>query len=638
LVVVTDTIPQFVTFVNSTPGYDSVSGRTYTWNIGNVSAYSNGTITITVTVNVSTDDGTVLNNTATMDYADANGNYYDQLSDDANVTVTAPVMSFTKSADVTHADPGDMIIYTLYYENSGSGNATLVVVTDTIPQLVTFVNSTPGYDSVSGRTYTWNIGDVPAYSNGTIIVRVTVNVSVDDGTVLQNNATMDYADANGNYYDQLSDDANVTVTAPVMSFSKTADVTEADPGDTIIYTLYYENSGSGNATLVVLEDTIPEYVTYDDSNPAYDSVSGRTYTWNIGNVSAYSNGTITLTVIVNISAEDGTVLNNTAILEYADANGNYYDPLEDYANVTVTAPILNITKTANVTVADPEDKITYTIKFENTGSGNATEVWINDTIPSYTTFISSTPGYNSSSGDTYTWYFALIESGENVTITIIVEVDVPTPDKEVLHNYVSLEYSDDNGNPQDPESAWADVNVTAPVLHIIKTVDESKADPGDTLVYKIEYWNSGTGWATLVEIVDTIPGATTHVDSSPDHNSSSGDEYTWTIGSVAPGANGTIWITVTVDVATPDKTPLHNVATLDYADANGNYYPQLDDYADTDVTAPVLHIIKTVDESKADPGDTLVYKIEYWNSGTGWATLVEIVDTIPGATTHVDSN
>ena len=65
-----------------------------------------------------------------------------------------------------------------------------------------------------------------------------------------------------------------------------------------------------------------------------------------------------------------------------------------------------------------------------------------------------------------------------------------------------------------------------------------------------------------MEIVDTIPADTTFVSATPSPSSSSGDEYTWTIGDLGPGASGTIEITVTVDVGTPDQTLLHNVATL----------------------------------------------------------------------------
>jgi uncharacterized repeat protein (TIGR01451 family) len=637
LVEIVDTIPADTTFVSSTPSPSSSTGDEYTWTIGDLGPGASGTIEITVTVDVGTPDETILHNVATLDYADANGNYYAQLEDYADVTVTAPVMSFTKTADQTTADPGDTIIYTLSYENSGTGWATLVEIVDTIPADTTFVSSTPSPTSSSGDVHTWTIGDLAPGASGTIEITVTVDAYTPDETLLHNSATLDYADANGNYYTQLSDYADVLVTAPVMTFSKVTDMDYADPGTTITYTLTYTNLGTGYAYNVVIEDTIPSDTTYDDSDPDPDSQSGDTYTWEIGTVPPGTSSSITLKVTVDIGTPDQTLLHNVATLDYSDPNDNYYTQLEDDADVTVTAPVLSLTKIASVTEADPDDTIIYTITYENSGTGWASLVEVVDAIPADTTFVSSTPAPTSSSGDEYTWTIGDLAPGASGTIEITVTVDVGTPDETLLHNVATLDYADANGNYYTQLEDYADVTVTAPVLSLTKTVSMSEADPGDTLVYTITYENSGTGWATLVEIVDTIPADTTFVSSTPSPTSSSGDEYTWTIGDLAPGASGTIEIIVTVDVGTPDETILHNVATLDYADANGNYYTQLEAYADVTVTAPVLSMTKTADVSFVDPGDPILYTIYYENSGTGMATLVTIIDTIPADTTFVSS-
>lgn len=637
-VVIEDTIPSDTEFVSADPTYTSVSGNTYTWEIGDVSGGSGGSIELVVKVKVRTPDETLLINVVTLNYDDATGNPQDQESDRFDVVVTAPIMTLDKKADRSWADPSDIIMYTIDYENEGTGVATNVWINDTIPADTTFIDSTPGYTSASGDTYTWFFSSIAAETSDQIFIWVQVDVAVPDGTLLRNSVTLDWADANGNPYDQLSDYVDIYVTAPVLSLTKTADVTTADPSDQITYTVEFTNSGTGNATNVYINDTIPDEVDFISSNPAYTSVSGKTYTWYFALVGPSETVTITIIVEVQPYTEDETVMVNIATLDYADDNGNPYPRQRDSATVTVTAPVMRFSKVSDVDTADPGDVIKYTLSYENVGTGDASGVKITDEIPDHVTFVSSTPWYDEQTGNLYTWDLGLVSAGSSGMIVIYVQVEVGTEDRTFLRNIGILYYSDANGNPYTPMEDNADVRVTAPVMTFSKVADVRTADPGDLITYTLTWENTGTGWASMVEVVDTIPADTTLVSATPWYDSVSGDQYTWVLGDVAPGASGTIKIVVSVDVGTPDETLLENDATLDYSDANGNFIEQLSDYADVTVTAPILHLTKSASVSEADPGDVIIYTIDYWNSGTGWASLVEIVDILPPEVTFIFSD
>jgi uncharacterized repeat protein (TIGR01451 family) len=633
---VNDTIDPDTTYVSSTPTYTSVSGDTYTWHFTNVAP---GTyyITLKVTVDVNTGDGVKLKNDVSLDYTDANGNQPYQIQwDTAMTTVTAPVMTIAKSADSTTADPGDVITYTITYKNLGTGNSKDVWVKDTIPADTTYVSSNPAYTSVSGDTYTWHFTNV-APGTYYIVLKVKVDIATGDQTVLTNNVTLDYTDANGNQpYAQQWDTATTTVTAPIMSIDKSVDVATADPGDEMVYTITYKNTGAGVAKDVWVKDTIPADTTYVSSTPAYTSVSGDTYTWHFTNVIT---GTyyITLKVKVDVGTADQTVMVNNATLDYTDANGNQpYAQQWDTATTTVTAPVMSIEKVVDVGYADPSDTLTYTITYKNTGTGVAASVWVKDTIPADTTYVSSTPAYTSVSGDTYTWQFPNVGTG-TYYITIKVTVDIATPDQTKMTNNATLDYTDANGNqPYAQQWDTATTFVTAPVMSIDKTVDVANADPGDIITYTLDYKNTGTGNAANVYIKDTIPSDTSYVSSTPAYTSVSGNTYTWHFTNVAPG-NYSIELKVQVKVGTADQAVMDNYVTLDYSDANDNYYPQLNDTATTTATAPIMSIEKSVDVAFADPGDEITYTITYKNIGTGAAGHVWVNDTIPADTTYVSS-
>jgi uncharacterized repeat protein (TIGR01451 family) len=634
---INDTLPMYTSYVSSTPTYTLKTGSTYTWHFTNV-APGNYSITLKVKVKIGTPDKTILVNLVTMDYSDANNNYYPRLNDTALVTVTAPVMTVQKIVSSAKADPGDFLQYTIIYKNTGTGVAAHVWINDTIPADTTFVTSNPAYSSVSGDTYTWHRTNV---GTGTYFIKIIVRVdtATPDKTILLNKVTLEYTDANGQTpYATQSDTATTTVTAPVMTVEKKVDEVKADPGDILEYTITYKNTGTGVAAHVWINDTIPADTTFVWSSKAYTSVSGDTYTWHLTNIGT-GTYTITIKVRVDIATPDKTILTNKVTLEYTDANGQTpYATQSDTATTTVTAPDMTVEKKANLAKANPGDIIEYTITYKNTGTGDAGHVWINDTIPADTTFVSSSPGYYSVSGDTYTWHLTNIGTG-TYTITIKVRVDIATPDKTVLVNKVTLEYTDANGQtPYPTQSDSVNVTVTAPIMTVEKKVDEAKADPGDILKYTITYKNTGTGVAAHVWINDTIPADTTFVSSNPAYTSYSGDTYTWHLTNKGTGTY-TITIKVRVDIATPDKTILLNKVTLEYTDANGQTpYPTLSDTATTTVTAPVMTVEKKVDETKADPGDILEYTITYKNTGTGVAAHVWINDTIPADTTFVSSS
>ncbi len=59
--------------------------------------------------------------------------------------VVAPVLTITKSVDRMTASPGDTLVYTLTYRNTGNGRATGVTVSDVVPAHTTFVSASGGW-------------------------------------------------------------------------------------------------------------------------------------------------------------------------------------------------------------------------------------------------------------------------------------------------------------------------------------------------------------------------------------------------------------------------------------------------------------------------------------------------------------
>ena len=156
---------------------------------------------------------------------------------------------------------------------------------------------------------------------------------------------------------------------PAPDVSKTGPA-DAEPGATLSYSLTASNTSKDGkvansaAFSMVLTDTKPD---------------ASTVGFNIGTLDAGASATRSTTYLVPCTAADGSTLTNSVGLASVDAFGTSFTA-SDSVTTTIHAPIVTIDKSATAAV-NAGEAITYTITYENTGSGTATNVTISDTLP-----------------------------------------------------------------------------------------------------------------------------------------------------------------------------------------------------------------------------------------------------------------
>jgi uncharacterized repeat protein (TIGR01451 family) len=179
----------------------------------------------TFLVPCTTTDGTVFTNNASITGTDESGIPDPALSDNtaqASTTVQTPVLTLTKTAAAS-VNAGEAITYTINYENTGSGAAANVVITDVLPAGIYYskaldLGSGPKLDAVTvnadgTRTLTWNVGVVPASSGPqTIVYSARPTLLALGGTSYSNNASLSFQNGNGCVYDILTASAPTSIT------------------------------------------------------------------------------------------------------------------------------------------------------------------------------------------------------------------------------------------------------------------------------------------------------------------------------------------------------------------------------------------------------------------------------------------
>jgi uncharacterized repeat protein (TIGR01451 family) len=109
--------------------------------------------------------------------------------------------------------PGDLVTFTLYYNNTGSAAAGTVSIKDTLPTGLTYIDSAPVPTWTDGVTFYWNFTNV---GPGSYSIALTAQVDpLFTGTSLVNWAFLNYTTLNG--FPLESSEASVVVSVPEMT-------------------------------------------------------------------------------------------------------------------------------------------------------------------------------------------------------------------------------------------------------------------------------------------------------------------------------------------------------------------------------------------------------------------------------------
>jgi len=622
-VVITDTVPANTAFVSATGG-GSFAGGVVTWNIGALNAGSSGSVQMIVQVASPLPSGTLL----------TNGSYAIDSNETAPVsgaaittTVTSdPILSIGKTDSPDPAVAGtDNITYTLSYSNAGNANATGVVIADTLPAGTTFVSATAG-GSLAGGVVTWTVGNVPSGGSGSVQLVLSINTPVANGAVV----------TNGTYSIDCNETAAVSGaavgTTVLSSVRFTLTKSDApDPvaaGSNITYTLGYQNTGTSNATGVVLRDPLPASTSFVSATGG-GTLSAGVLTWNLGAVSAGASGSVQLVVRANSPLLNGTVITNTGWT--IDSNEILPQTGPDATTTVASSPVLGISKTDAPDPAAAGANITYTLSYSNTGNENATGVVVADAVPANTTFVSATGG-GTLAGGIVTWTIGALNTGVSSSVQLVVRVNSPLANGTVITNG---SYTIDSNETAPVAGAAATTTVTStPVLNVSKTDSPDPVNAGSDITYTIAYSNTGTADATGVAITDTLPANTTFV-SATGGGTLAGGIVTWAIGTLPASASGSVQLVVQV------VTPLANGTVI----TNGSYGIDSNETAPvggaavttTVNSSPVLSITKSGAPDPVNAGSNITYTLSYVNTGTANATGVVVRDTLPANTTFVSA-
>ena len=316
--------------------------------------------------------------------------------------------------------------------------------------------------------------------------------------------------------------------------------------------------------------------------------------------------------------------------------------------VEVSAPGLNVFKSADHNTVSAGDPLGFTITVSNGGPGTAFGVTLKDPLPAGTTAAGWKLDSNSGSATcaikgavgSQELDCSAIDLAANASYTVHVSAATSFADCTVYDNTATA--SAENA----PDATGSDsIQCNKPSLSVTKKADNATVDAGDPLGFKITVSNGGPGTAKGVTLADPLPAGTTATGWSIDSNSGSAN-------CVINGAVGSQELDCSaVDLASGASYVLHISAATSFAactvydntaTAHSTNAPDASGEDTVTCEKPSLSVVKKADAASVDAGDPLGFSVTVSNGGPGTAKGVTLDDPLPAGTTaagwKLDSN
>ena len=348
---------------------------------------------------------------------------------------------------------------------------------------------------------------------------------------------------------------------------------------------------------------------------------------------------INFTAIVNdtMMNQDGANLSNNATVHWKDPDGLSHTDSDRSANITIIEPDLGINKSANASVVEAGDIVSYTIRTNHTpnSTAGAYDVWINDTVPEGLNIISngSNPQANRTmhSGNNLSWFYYKITRGMTLVFNYTVIVNDTVVAGQSLTNNATLTWTSTNGtniheryyNGGDSSQVRvkiASIDLTMTVWNGTTWVDHCNKDIGDNATFNLTIRNTGTDPLVNITVNDTLPPGLSNA-------SWTNNSKTWTFDRLSPG--GTIHIEFNATVNS--SMFLVNRASVT-ARAEDTSMPVSDEDNAAVLAGPTEADLSITKSDSPDPviaGKYLRYEINVTNNGPGYARNVNVTDALP---------
>ena len=391
-VTLTDELPAGLTFVSSTPEAASSDGSTVTWSLGDIEPGGSASVTMVLTASAT---GEQINTATALSVEGISG------QDTALTSVIPGSLQLSKTGPAETIS-GDSLTYEITVTNDGVGALSNIVLTDTLPEGLTYVSSSPEASVGADGSISWLIESLDADGTATVSLAATTG---DPGQVLNT------AVVNSDEGATATAQATTLVTKSDLAITKSVDNAAPLLGEQTVFTIVVSNNGNAIASNVSVVDALPAEIGSVVASPEATLADDGSLQWTIASIEPGASTTITITGTATVG---GPITNSVSATERGVT-------VSAETSMDVLEPAVSLTKVGGSAMYVAGQR-TYTITASNTGTANLTGVVITDNIPSQMSYVSSDSGGQEADG-VVTWTIGDLAVGGTAEVMLTLRGD-----------------------------------------------------------------------------------------------------------------------------------------------------------------------------------------------------------------------
>ena len=566
--------------------------------------------------------------------------------------------------------PGGIVSYRLTVTNEGDALTQRLVLSDSLPSGLTFIEASPVATVTPQGIVSWRSIDLSPAESASFVLRAQISRDSAEGELINNQARLLAELAAPILSDDpstpaLGDATTLTVSSAArLSLEKTVrDVNGGvlRPGERVLFELTITNVGAEIARDIEVIDPLSSLLI--EPNPIGGQVREQIARWSILQLQPGATITLSLNARVSETARGGDLLTN----QFAARETGDQFTLSEEVSLTVQVDEVNFVKSARPILADQftaNGQIEYLIEITNVGQTTLENLVISDSYPAEQ-LSDIRPGEGGIvNGAEIVWdatttpVLSSVDPGQTIQLSIRARV-ISLPVGSQFDNQATLRLSggdpsippilsDDPSTPEerDPTTITiANGQALEFTKDILQPADRQGISPSDEIQYVIRIKNIGQSPTVNISVGDVLHSALRLLNVSV--NGVSRDPVSLLRGSlvidpILPNATVDILVIAQVDPMAEPGQMILNQATLNFETNSGQVNASSDDPKTPEPGDPTsfviggeasLSVVKSArilsGEATAKEGDLIEWRITLENLGDSPLFESTLFDPLP---------